>query len=103
MYYIREKEGKNENLKKEGKMRNSILCVHKQPISMLYFEFENDLKFYNLRARFVSFDIKSIGLPSSILEALPGKLDIKRHSPGIYNYKVVKDATAHMNHYILIY
>ena len=25
MYYIREKEGKNENLKKEGKMRNSIL------------------------------------------------------------------------------
>ena len=25
MYYIREKEGKNENLKKEGKMRISIL------------------------------------------------------------------------------
>ena len=25
MYYIREQEGKNENLKKEGKMRISIL------------------------------------------------------------------------------
>ena len=25
MYYIREKEGKNENLKKEGKMRISTL------------------------------------------------------------------------------
>ena len=25
MYYIREKEGKNEKLKKEGKMRISIL------------------------------------------------------------------------------
>ena len=25
MYYIREREGKNENLKKEGKMRISIL------------------------------------------------------------------------------
>ena len=27
MYYIREKEGKNENLKKEGKMRISILML----------------------------------------------------------------------------
>ena len=25
-------------------------CVHKQPIIALYFEFENELKFYNLEA-----------------------------------------------------
>ena len=28
-------------------------CVHKQPIIALYFEFENELKFYNLGARSV--------------------------------------------------
>ena len=26
-------------------------CVHKQPIIVLYFEFDNELKFYNLEAR----------------------------------------------------
>ena len=30
MYYVREKEGKNENLKKEGKMRISILISFTQ-------------------------------------------------------------------------
>ena len=29
-------------------------CVHKQPIIALYFESENELKFYNLEARFPS-------------------------------------------------
>ena len=44
MYYIREKEGKNENLKKEGKMRISILIsiytVHFAILKM-YTKFEN--------------------------------------------------------------
>ena len=44
MYFIREKEGKNENLKKEGKMRNSILIsiytVHFAFLKM-YAKFEN--------------------------------------------------------------
>ena len=44
MYYIREKEGKNENLKKEGKMRMSILIsiytVHFAILKM-YTKFEN--------------------------------------------------------------
>ena len=44
MYYIREKEGKNENLKKEGKMRISILIsiytVHFAILNM-YTKFEN--------------------------------------------------------------
>ena len=44
MYYIREKEGKNENLKKEGKMRISILIfiytVH-FGILKVYTKFEN--------------------------------------------------------------
>ena len=44
MYYIREKEGKNENLKKEGKMRISILIsiytVHFAFLKM-YTKFEN--------------------------------------------------------------
>ena len=29
-------------------------CVRKQPIIALYFEFENELKFYNLEARSIS-------------------------------------------------
>ena len=44
LYYIREKEGKNENLKKEGKMRISILIsvytVHFAYLKV-YTEFEN--------------------------------------------------------------
>ena len=44
MYYIREKEGKNENLKKEGKMRISILIfiytVHFATLKV-YTKFEN--------------------------------------------------------------
>ena len=44
MYYIREKEGKNENLKKEGKMSISILIsiytVHFASLKM-YTKFEN--------------------------------------------------------------
>ena len=44
MYYIREKEGKIENLKKEGKMRISILIsiytVHFAILKM-YTKFEN--------------------------------------------------------------
>ena len=44
MYYIREKEGKNENLKKEGKMGISILIsiytVHFAILKM-YTKFEN--------------------------------------------------------------
>ena len=44
MYYIREKEGKNENLEKEGKMRISILIsiytVHFAILKM-YTKFEN--------------------------------------------------------------
>ena len=44
MYYIREKGGKNENLKKEGKMRISILIsiytVHFAILKM-YTKFEN--------------------------------------------------------------
>ena len=44
MYYIREKEGKNENLKKEGKMKISILIsiytVHFAILKM-YTKFEN--------------------------------------------------------------
>ena len=44
MYYIKEKEGKNENLKKEGKMRISILIsiytVHFAILKM-YTKFEN--------------------------------------------------------------
>ena len=44
MYYIRVKEGKNEKLKKEGKMRISILIpiytVH-FPILKVYTKFEN--------------------------------------------------------------
>ena len=44
MYYIREKEGKNENFKKEGKMRISILIsiytVHFAILKM-YTKFEN--------------------------------------------------------------
>ena len=44
MYYIREKEGKNENLKKEGKMRIRILIsiytVHFAILKM-YTKFEN--------------------------------------------------------------
>ena len=44
MYYIREKEGKNEKLKKEGKMRISILIfiytVH-FVILKVYTKFEN--------------------------------------------------------------
>ena len=44
MYYIREKEGKNENLKKEGKMRIGILIsiytVHFAILKM-YTKFEN--------------------------------------------------------------
>ena len=35
MYYIRVKEGKNEKLKKEGKMRISILI----PINTVHFAF----------------------------------------------------------------
>ena len=44
MYYIREKEGKNENLKKEGKMRISILIsVYTVQFAILkmYTKFEN--------------------------------------------------------------
>ena len=44
MYYIREKEGKNENLKKEGKLKISILIsiytVHFAILKM-YTKFEN--------------------------------------------------------------
>ena len=44
MYYIREKEGKNENLEKEGKMKISILIsidtVHFAILKM-YTKFEN--------------------------------------------------------------
>ena len=44
MYYLREKEEKNENLKKEGKMRISILIpiytVHFAILKM-YTKFEN--------------------------------------------------------------
>ena len=44
MYYIRVREGKNENLKKEGKMRISILIsiytVHFAILKM-YTKFEN--------------------------------------------------------------
>ena len=44
IYYIREKEGKNENLKKEGKMKISILIsiytVHFAILKM-YTKFEN--------------------------------------------------------------
>ena len=44
MYYIREKEGKNEILKKEGKMSISILIsIHTVHFAFLkmYTEFEN--------------------------------------------------------------
>ena len=44
MYYVREKEGKNENLKKEGKMRISILIsIYTVQIAILkmYTKFEN--------------------------------------------------------------
>ena len=44
MYYIREKEGKNENLKKEGKMRISILIsIHTVQFAILkmYTKFAN--------------------------------------------------------------
>ena len=44
MYYIREKEGKNENLKKEGKMMISILIsIYTVPFTILklYTKFEN--------------------------------------------------------------
>ena len=30
-------------------------CVHRQPILALYFEFENELKFYNLKAWSISY------------------------------------------------
>ena len=45
MYYIRVKEGKNENLKKEGKMRISILIsIYTVHFSFLkvYTKFENN-------------------------------------------------------------
>ena len=45
MYYIRVKEGKNENLKKEGKMRISILIsIYTVHIAFLkvYTKFENN-------------------------------------------------------------
>ena len=44
MYFIREKEGKNENLKKEGKMRISILIsIYTGHFAFLkmYTKFEN--------------------------------------------------------------
>ena len=44
MYYIREKEGKNENLKKEDKMRISILIsiyTAQFAILKMYTKFEN--------------------------------------------------------------
>ena len=44
MYYIREKEGKDENLKKEGKMRISILIFIYAvlfAILKMYTKFEN--------------------------------------------------------------
>ena len=44
MYYVREKEGKNENLKKEGKMRISILIsiyTVEFAILKMYTKFEN--------------------------------------------------------------
>ena len=44
MYYVREKEGKNENLKKEGKMRISILIsiyTVQFAILKMYTKFEN--------------------------------------------------------------
>ena len=44
-----------------------------------------------LNTRFASFDIKrmlnlsaSLAMSTSVLKALPGKLDIKRHSPSIF-------------------
>ena len=47
-----------------------------------------------LNSRFASFDIKftkrmlnlsaSLAMSTSVLKALPGKLDIKRHSPSIF-------------------
>ena len=44
MYYVREKEGKNENLKKEGKMKISILIsiyTVEFAILKMYTKFEN--------------------------------------------------------------
>ena len=44
MYYIREKEGKNENLKKEGKMRiSNLISIYTVQFAILkmYTKFEN--------------------------------------------------------------
>ena len=35
-------------------------CVHKQPIITLYFEFENELKFYILKALLLHFSIPQV-------------------------------------------
>ena len=39
--------------------RNDWPLADKQPIIALYFEFENELKFYNLEARMTRFNITS--------------------------------------------
>ena len=54
--------------------------VHKQPIIALYFEFENELKFYNLEARLGSnsqpLDLQSDTLPT----ALSGWVELNVHT-----------------------
>ena len=56
-----------EVIKLEFSLRLKIKHVRKQPIIALYFESENELKFYNLKARFDFKNAKRNAVPFVII------------------------------------
>ena len=93
MYYIRVKEGTNEKLKKEGKMRISILI----PIYTVHFAF---LKEYT---KFKKKTLAPIGAEKSVTEISIGEKEKRTHKGTDKQYVAVLLLHNTTHHYQALY